>query len=324
MLFREFSRQVTSCFQINTLCAALITLLFYSYAAAQNSYKTELQRWRSQTEAEIKSDDGWLTVAGFFWLKEGANSIGSNLSNDIVLPDSAPARVGTLEYKNGKVTLAITDGIKATSKDQPVTTLEMKSDELQKPDIVAVGDVTFHIIKRGGRYAVRVKHRNSEMRRAFTGLRWFPASEGYRVKARFIAYDQPRKILIPSVLGYEDEMTSPGYVLFNLAGKERRLEPVVSGEDKLFFIFRDLTSGKTTYPGGRFLYTELPKDGEVIMDFNRAINPPCAFTPFATCPLPPRQNWLNVAVEAGELNYHYEKNSQTKEAKSNTRRIKQG
>lgn len=308
----EYLRKI----RVNLLTVILIFLLFSSSSMAQDSYRSELQRWRAQTEAELKGDDGWLTVAGFFWLKEGPNSIGADPSSDITLPpESAPARVGTIDFQNGKLTLRIADEVKATLKDQSVTTIEMKSDESQKPDMIAVGEVTFHIIKRNGRYAVRVKHRDSEARRAFTGLKWFPARKEYRVKARFVAYEQPRKILIPSILGYEDEMTSPGYVLFTLAGKERRLEPVMSGEDKLFFIFRDLTSGKTTYPGGRFLYTELPKGGEVILDFNRAINPPCAFTAFATCPLPPRQNWLDGAIEAGELNYHFEKDTQAKDSK---------
>jgi uncharacterized protein (DUF1684 family) len=294
--------------RVNLLGVIFIFSLFCLSAMAQDSYRSQLQRWRSQTETEIKSDDGWLTVAGLFWLKEGVNIIGSDPSSDIILPpESAPARVGSIDFQNGKPILNVTEGIKATLKNQPVTTIEMKSDESQKPDVTTVGEVTFHIIKRNGRYAVRVRHRNSEARREFTGLKWFPAREEYRLKARFVAYDKPRKILIPSILGYEDEMTSPGYVLFRLAGKEGRLEPVMSGEDKLFFIFRDLTSGKTTYPGGRFLYTELPKDGQVILDFNRAINPPCAFTAFATCPLPPRQNWLDMAIEAGELNYHHEK-----------------
>lgn len=292
-----------------------IVLAFSLIAIAQNAYLSELQKWRSQTEAELKGDDGWLTVTGFFWLKEGVNSIGSDPSNDISLPDSVPARVGIIDFQNGKTILRIAEGVKATLKDQPVTTLEMKSDESQKPDVITVGDVTFHIIKRNSRYALRIKDRNSEARRAFTGLKWFPAREEYKVKARFVAYDKPRTILIPSILGYEDEMKSPGYVLFTLAGKERRLEPVMSGEDKLFFILRDLTSGKSTYPGGRFLYTKLPENGEVILDFNKAVNPPCAFTAFATCPLPPRQNWLDVAIEAGELNYHHEKDSQAKDSK---------
>jgi uncharacterized protein (DUF1684 family) len=148
-----------------------------------------------------------------------------------------------------------------------------------------------------------VKDPNSKHRRQFEGLRWFPVIEAYRITARFVAYEQPREIEIANVLGDVDKMPSPGYALFNLGGREYRLDPVLEGDDKLFFIFADLTNNKTTYGAGRFLYTGLPRDGTVTLDFNQAVNPPCAFTKFATCPLPPRQNRLNIAIEAGELNY---------------------
>ena len=158
------------------------------------------------------------------------------------------------------------------------------------------------MIQRGSRTGIRLKDASSAARRNFAGLHYFPIREAFRIKAKYTPYDQPRKIRIVNVLGDASEDLSPGYVEFDLAGKHCRLEPLLEG-NLLFFIFKDKTSGRETYPAGRFLYANLPKAGRVILDFNKAINPPCAFTPFATCPLPPRQNRLGVSIEAGELRY---------------------
>ncbi len=285
-------------------CACLLVCLLTS-VAAQTSYEKDIQTWRAQQEAQLKSDDGWLTVVGLFWLKEGANRFGTDPSNEIVLPEGyAPARAGVFEFHKGKVTLRVSEGVtvKANGRDAPAR--EMKSDADGNPDIIAIGDATMHIIERNERFGVRVKDKNSRQRREFTGLRWFPVQESYRIIARFVSYDKPKEIPIPNVLGDVVNMPSPGYVVFNLAGRESRLEPVMSGRDQLFFIFSDSTTGKATYPAGRFLYAEMPEDGRVTLDFNKAVNPPCAFTDFATCPLPPPQNRLKVAIEAGELAYH--------------------
>lgn len=277
-------------------------------AAGQNSYQATIEDWRGRQEKELKADDGWLTVAGLFWLKEGKNHFGADPSNEIVLPaGSAPARAGTFEFHAGVTMLRVADGVTVTSKGEAVATLEMRPDASGEPDIIALGDLTMQVIKRGARYGIRLKDKNSKQRREFTGLRWFPIRESYRVTATFVPHDPPKEIAVPNVLGDVERMPGPGYVIFSLAGKQYRLEPVLSGKDKLFFIFRDLTSGESTYPGGRFLYTDLPKDGRVTLDFNRAVNPPCAFTAFATCPLPPPQNRLRVAIRAGEMSYHADK-----------------
>lgn len=285
-------------------CACLLVCLFVS-AAAQKSYEKEIQTWRMQQEAQLKSDDGWLTVVGLFWLKEGANGFGTDPSSDITLPEaSAPARAGVFEFHKGKVTLRVAEGVTIKSQGRDVIEMEMKPDTSGKPDVISINDVAMHIIERGARYGVRVKDKNSRQRREFTGLKWFPVQESYHIAAKFVAYDKPRDVPIPNVLGDIVNMPSPGYVIFNLAGREHRLEPVMSGSDQLFFIFSDSTTGKATYPAGRFLYTDLPKEGIVRLDFNKAVNPPCAFTDFATCPLPPPQNRLKVAIEAGEKAYH--------------------
>ncbi|MGA9768137.1 MAG: DUF1684 domain-containing protein [Blastocatellia bacterium] len=285
--------------------ALSFTLSPVALSSDKDAYRQTIEKWRAEQEAELKSDNGWLTVAGLFWLKEGINSLGADASNEIVLPEgSAPARAGEIEFHAGRTTLRVGDKVAATLNGKPITTIELKTDEKLLPDIINIGSLSLHVIKRGERYGVRVKDRNSKQRREFTGLRWFPVNESYLITAAFVRYDKPKEIEIPNVLGDVNKMPSPGYVTFRLDGKEYRLDPILEGKNKLFFIFSDSTSGKATYGAGRFLYADLPEGETVTLDFNKAVNPPCAFTQFATCPLPPRQNRLRVAIEAGELNYH--------------------
>jgi uncharacterized protein (DUF1684 family) len=252
---------------------------------AATPYQTEIERWREKTESELKADDGWLAVAGLFWLKEGDNTVGSDPSNNIVLP-RGPAKAGVFEFHNGATSFRSADG-KVTDATN-----------------VKLAGMTMFVIHRGSRYGIRLKDPESRMREEFTGLHWYPAKEQYRVVAKFVPYSPPKQIPIPNVLGETSNQESPGYVVFTLNGQEMRLEPIV--EDKeLFFIFHDLTAGHETYPPGRFLKAEQAKEGRVILDFNKAYNPPCAFTPYATCPLPPKSNRLPVRIEAGELNYKH-------------------
>lgn len=271
--------------------------------AAQADYLDSLTAWRAKHEAELRSDDGWLTVTGLFWLKEGRNAVGVGPQNDVELPaGSAPASAGVIDFQQGVAQLTIADGVTATVEGRPVRTIHLKPDDKEKPSVVQLGDVTFNLIKRGESYGVRVKDRNSPRRRAFRGLRWFPANPAYRVQAQLTTFANPREILIPNVLGSSYRMKSIGLLKFSLAGKDYTLQPVMDGK-QFFIIFSDLTRGKATYPGGRFLYAELPAEGPVTLDFNQAYNPPCAFTPFATCPLPPPQNRLPVTILAGEKSY---------------------
>ena len=293
--------EVTSAALILAMIAAIATNVG---ASGNDSYLSEIARYRAEHEAELKAETGWLSVAGLFWLKDGENRFGSNPSNEIVLPEgSAPARAGVFEFHEGKTTLRVETGAPVTVNGKPATTVEVKTDEKLLPDLVRLGSLSLTVIKRGERYGVRVKDLNSKRRREFKGLRWFPVNEAYRITARFVAYDKPKDIDIANVLGDVSKNPSPGYALFNVGGKEYRLDPILEGKDKLFFIFADQTNNKSTYGAGRFLYTPLPQHGKVTLDFNRAENPPCAFTQFATCPLPPRQNRLKIAIAAGELNY---------------------
>jgi uncharacterized protein (DUF1684 family) len=250
----------------------------------------------------LTADGGWLTVSGLFWLKDGVNRVGSNQANEIVL-SRGPAELGTFELRHGKATFRAAPGMAVKLNGQPAGAVApLKSDVEGKPDKIQYDAFTMFVIHRGERDAIRLKDTESESRKAFTGLHWFPVKENYRVVAKFVPYQPPKMMTIPNILGETEQDTSPGYVVFTLNGQSLRLDPVQE-DDQLFFIFHDLTSGKETYPAGRFLYTDLPKNGEVVMDFNQAENPPCAFTAYATCPLPPKQNRLPVRIEAGELNY---------------------
>jgi uncharacterized protein (DUF1684 family) len=250
-----------------------LVLLSVLASAAVSQYAAELAKWREKKEAELKADGGWLTVTGLFWLKEGQNRV-----------DSAP---GVFELHGAKTVYRGDDG----------SVVEIKRDSK-----ITAGSKTYTVIERAGRYAVRLKDNQSKLRFGFTGMRWFPPRESYRVSGRFVAYPQPKMLAIPNVLGSTYPSPSPGYAVFRINGREFRLEPVIEdGEKELFFIFRDQTAGKETYGAGRFLYTELPRDGKVELDFNKAENPPCAYTPYATCPLPPKQNILPLRIEAGEM-----------------------
>jgi uncharacterized protein (DUF1684 family) len=272
--------------------------------AADSVYHAKIGKWRQQREARLKSDDGWLAVAGLFWLEEGPNNFGSDPGNAIVLPAGrAPDVAGTFELKQGKVTVHV-DPTRATvmSSGKPVTTMELRSDEPGPADVLTLGRLSLHLITRGGRHGIRMKDPESEARRSFAGLAWFPVREDMRVEARFVPWPSRRTIPIPNVLGQVNDLPSPGYAEFSLAGRTLRLEPVIEepGAPELFFIFRDQTAGKETYPSGRFLYAPMPKDGAVVLDFNKAYSPPCAFTAYATCPLPPPQNRLDLAITVGE------------------------
>ncbi len=244
---------------------------------AVTPYTQEMTEWRARLEASLKRDGGWLTVTGLIWLKPGVNTYGADPKADVVLPKGAPQK-GVIELNNG----VVTSGGRTLRADGP--------------DRLELGAVSLYVIRRGERTGIRMKDMNSELRRNFTGCKWYPIQESYRVKARFVS--APTPIRIVNVLGQSAEETSPGYASFTLQGQTLRLYSTSSG-----YLFRDQTSAHETYGAGRFLDADPPKDGYVVLDFNQAYNPPCAFTPFATCPLPPKQNQLPVKIEAGEKNY---------------------
>jgi len=280
---------------ILTAAALLVAL-----SAPGAGYVEEIEAWRKAREERLKADGGWLTVEGLFWLEEGESRFGSDRNSAIVLPPSAPARAGTFVFANGEVRFRLEPGVDATLGGKPAREGLLRPDS---GDVLVLGPVTLQAIERAGEHAIRMKDMQSARRRGFKGLRWYPVREDRRIEARFVPYSPPRTLQVPNVTGQVNHLVCPGYAEFTLAGRTLRLEPVLEEPDaeELFFIFRDETAPGDTYGAGRFLYAPLPRDGKVVLDFNKAYSPPCAFTPYATCPLPPRQNRLSVRIEAGEL-----------------------
>jgi len=289
--------------QRRVVISILLLLATATGVAAQTEYEKEQQAWRRDREEKLKATDGWLTVSGLFWLREGINEFGAGSGNDIVLPSAtAASRIGAFELTGDRVRLRVDEGVTVTIDGQPIRETELKLDANSSKPIVN-GDLTFIILRRGEKYGLRFKDQNSAARRHFSGLRWYPVKKDYCVTASFTPYDTAREVSIINLLGDIEKYRSPGLLRFTLQGQDYSLEPVEIAGGRFFIIFRDLTSNRTTYGAARFLYTSTPVDGKVTIDFNQAINPPCAFTIYATCPLPPRQNRLNVAIEAGEQTY---------------------
>jgi uncharacterized protein (DUF1684 family) len=273
-------------------------------APAPGSYEAGILQFQQEREAALKTDTGWLTIAGLFFLSQPRMTFGSDPLNDIVLPASAPPKAGTFEVRQGKVTVKAEPGVTFQLGDKTITDAVLKSDGEGPPDRIGFNDLQLWVHMSGGRQSIRLRDKNSPLRKEFTGTRWFPIDKAYRVEATFEPYPKPRTVQVPNMLGDIDNLTVPGVVSFTLNGQALKMEPVTEGDDKVFwFIFRDLTSGKETYPAARFLYMDGPVNGRMFVDFNRAENPPCAYNPYATCPLPPEQNRLRVRVEAGEKIY---------------------
>ena len=285
------------------LVAAALGLAAFGPAAGAGQagdYAAGIEAWRAEREQRLTADDGWLTVAGLFFLREGENTFGSDPLQDIVLPAGPPA-AGAFVLADRRVALRAAPGSTLTVDGREVAAMQLHPREARAD--VTIEDLTLFVHYSGERLAIRMLDRGSAIRRDFTGLRWYPVDEAWRVPARFVPHDEPIEVQIQNILGDIETVTSSGTVRLQLAGEALEMLPVDAG-DQLWFIFRDLTSGSDTYAAARFLYADAPgEDGRMVVDFNRAYNPPCAFNPHTTCPLPPRANRLPVRVEAGELDY---------------------
>jgi uncharacterized protein (DUF1684 family) len=265
-------------------------------------YSASVEAFRHRYEESLRAPNGWLSVAGLFWLHEGVNRAGSDPQSDIVLPAPAPAFAATFQFHAGKVTLHPAPGVHLLINGKAPTGQPIRPDA----DNITLADLSLTVIVRGPQRAtktgLRLRDPSSAARRNFSGLHWYPIDQHFRIEARWVPYTPPHKVSFTNVVGMTEEDTSPGYAEFQLAGKTWRLEPTEE-DGRLFYVFRDQTAGKETYPSGRFLKSDMPKDGRVVLDFNQAYNPPCAFTSFATCPLPPRQNFIAAPIPAGEKKY---------------------
>ena len=288
------------------LCAALSAPAFAASPAGDNDWKKEDDAWRARAEQSLRKDNGWLTLAGRYVMKPGLNTFGTGAANDIVFPPGlGPERMGTVTVPGagvpGKVTVKLAPGLEMTQEGIPMTDKVMDTSE-GAHDWVTMGRASFYVIEHEGRYVLRLADSQSAVRAHFGARVWYPVKPGYRVAARFVPYDPPRTLPIVNVIDEVSNEPSPGYVEFTVRGRKERLDVVGNDDDGLFIVFRDATAGKTTYGPGRFLFIDRkPKAGETFaLDLNRAYNPPCAFSEFTTCPLPPKQNILETAVEAGE------------------------
>jgi uncharacterized protein (DUF1684 family) len=272
-------------------------------ARGDDRYEQEIASWRRQRELGLKADDGWLTVIGLFWLQSGESRLGSDPSSDIMLPAHAPGWVGTLTLRDGRVRFQAAPGVAVARNGQPFPSGEIHSDADEHPDTLAVGDIKMILLRRGARLALRLKDNRSSLRARFAGLRWYPVRQDWRIPARFVAYPTPKKLVMDTIVGEPEIEESPGYVTFEREGKVYSLQAVRQRSGALWFVFRDGTSGRTTHGGARQLSADPPRDDLVILDFNQAVNLPCAYIPYSTCPLAPPQNRLSLAIEAGELKY---------------------
>lgn len=282
-----------------------------------DAYVREIEQWRKERRENLLVPDGWLTLIGLHWLEPGeVYSTGSADTRAIVLPPSVPAEIGTFQVRGEpgarQVLFTARPGVEVTAKSagadaetpaEPVQRELLRSDADGDPTLLRIGSVTIQVIDREERLALRIKDSQSPARRDFQEIDTFPIAPAWRIEARFEPYDPPRRIAVPNVIGYTSDSESPGALVFEIEGKTRRLDVLPSG-DEYFVIFGDRTNGGETYGGGRFLYTPVADaDGRVVVDFNKAYNPPCVFTPYATCPLPPLQNKLKIEVRAGEKTY---------------------
>jgi uncharacterized protein (DUF1684 family) len=266
-------------------------------------YQEALLTWREDYQRKLLADTGWFSAAGLFWLEPGDTPFGRDLSGGLLLPEGAEGEtVGTFRLEGNTVHLQTPAGAPLRVGGRLVEESSFRLERDGDAEPIALGERTIRVVRRGGRFAVRLYDKNALSYRSFGGLSWFPIDPGYRLEARFEAYSQPETVQIPTILGDVRDAQVPGQAVFTLAGLERRLLPILAGK-RLFFIFRDETSSDETYPAGRFLYTRPPRDGSVMLDFNRATNPPCAYTDHATCPLPPPENHLPVRIPAGEKRY---------------------
>jgi hypothetical protein len=271
-------------------------------AASDVSPVEATQKWRAKHEEDYRRD--FVTIAGLFPLRPGANTAGSAPTNNIVLPPSTPATLGRFILEGEKVRFEPAAGANVTLRDKPVTApLELRDDRERDRDELVVGDVRMVVHLSGDKRTIRVRDPNGSQAKSFTAFSWFPIDLQYRVVGRFVKDAEPRRVKVLNTFGDVDEYTTEGVVEFTLQGQPLRLRPFTTRPKRFYFVFRDASSGQETYEAARFLYGDLQDDGTVVLDFNQAYNPPCAFNPYTTCPIPIPENRLPVKVLAGEQAY---------------------
>lgn len=284
----------------------LVSILFGCKKTSEENpdYVKEINEWHQKRIERLKAPDGWLNLVGRTWLKPGVNKFGSAKDNGVIIEsDKVPAFMGEFILKDSIVAMKIHEGVEVLLDEKPVKEIIMIDDQKKDMTVFQYGTIKWNLIIRGDKYGIRFRDLESPLVKNFKGIERFPVNSEWKFVARFEAYNPPKKIFVPNILGQIEEEFSPGAVVFEKDGKTFRIDAIDEGE-KLFLIIADETSGEITYGGGRFLYVDKPdSSGNIILDFNKAYNPPCVFTKYATCPLPPEQNYLKIRIEAGEKNY---------------------
>jgi len=270
-----------------------------------DNFLSSTETWRQEMEKILRGPTGWLALAGLSWLHEGVNLIGTDPAADVRLPaGTASPNLGRIEVHGSEAVLHVTGNDPTVVRGTPVERIALVPDVGDSPTFVDLGELRLVLIRRGPHLGIRLWDNRRAERSAFPGRRWYPIDPAWRVTASFAAHDPPLALSVPNVQGEVNQERAIGKVVFTISGTSCSLEALTEEGGELFLIFADPTNGDTTYPSGRFLYTAEPSDGSVVLDFNRAYSPPCAFTPYATCPLPPSENRLTVRVEAGEMVHH--------------------
>lgn len=270
-------------------------------ANKEKEYEEQILKWRAKKYDDLVRDNGWLALAGLHWLKDGRNLIGSNPLCEVSLPDSAPTFLGVIEKKGRTVRFQVTEGVHVEINGKPAGKGMLKSTRDEHPSFITWNKIRMVLHEHAGKYAIRVWDNAREERFSLPPLKWFPVNRQFCFQARYTAYEVPKTSGQPDTFGDIVEDRLDGYLSFTFNGKRHKLDVTQVKEDKLFLKFKDLTNGWETYPPSRYLYTPPMKDGKVILDFNYAYSPPCAFTPYATCLFAPVQNHLPFRVEAGEI-----------------------
>ncbi len=269
---------------------------------ANEEYINSIHKWHQERESLLRRENGWLALAGLFWLRMGINLIGSDPDCDIKLPRRAPLRLGTFDFDGNKVTLNVEADLPIEVNGAAAKTALLDTDEDDVPSFISFEEIRMVVVRRAHKVGIRLWDNTRDERRTFPPREWYPVNEAFRVPATYTRYDTIRIVGMPDILGAIQDQPIHGYVTFELGGQSHELIVTEELDRRLFIQFMDLTNGDPTYPSGRYYYTDPYEDGrEFFVDFNKAYNLPCAFTDYATCTFPPPENHLKTKVEAGEL-----------------------
>ena len=266
-----------------------------------NEYENQILQWRAKKYDDLVRENGWLALAGLFWLRKGTNVIGSDPESDIRLPQRAPWRLGTFEFDGNNVTLNVEANLPLEVNGVPTTSALLDADQEDVPSFITFHDMRMVVVRRSKGVGIRIWDNTRQERHSFPPRQWYPVREEFRVPATYTRYETPKIVKMPDILGAILDEPMQGYVSFQLDGRQHQLMVEELPDRRLFIQFMDLTNGNPTYPSGRYHYTDAHENGKVVVDFNKAYSPPCAFTEFATCTFPPQENRLTIAIEAGEI-----------------------